>query len=464
MGRSRVALHMCVPRDVPGALALCGVHVVYENRALQSGRPVPLEIVILPATGPHPQPDVIVPLNGGPGLGAATEAGIAGFVRGAWPTHDILLVDQRGTGQSNPLNCQLFGDGQHASAYLGSRLPAARVPACRAALARHADLTQYTTPIAADDLDEVLTALGYDRADIAGFSYGGRAALVFLRRHPSRVRSVVVAWGVGPEVTIPLSMASAAQHALTAVLDDCSHNASCHAAYPHAASELDSVLARLARAPARVSLRERWYGTPDTATLTQLGFAESILELLYGATHARRVPYWVHRVYEGDMAAFATEVARTHRTRWSRNANGLLLSVLCAEDAPYIDSASVARAMAEQPIGVPLLPDLVAACATWPRASLPPDEHQPVSSDAPVLLISGARDPTGSADWAATAHQHLPNSIDVVFPYYGHGDANACTLDLIAAFIARPEPSALHVDCAAQITPPLFLVATSAAR
>jgi hypothetical protein len=78
-----------------------------------------------------------------------------------------------------------------------------------------------------------------------------------------------------------------------------------------------------------------------------------------------------------------------------------------------------------------------------------------------VLLISGARDPTGSADWAAAAHQYLPNSIDVVFPYFAHGDANACTLDLIAAFIARPDPSTLRVDCAEQITPPLFLVSAA---
>lgn len=461
MSRSRVALHMCVARDVPGALALCGVHVVYENRDLQSGRPIPLEIVILPATGLRPQPDVVVPLEGGPGLGAATNADIAGFVRGAWPSHDILLVDQRGTGQSNPLNCQLFGDGRHLSAYLGPRLPAAGVPACRDAIARRADLTQYTTPIAADDLDEVLTALGYDRADLAGFSYGGRAALVFLRRHPSRVRSVVVAWGVGPDLTIPVSMASAADRALRAVLEECGRDAACHAAYPNVASELDSVMARLDRAPAHISVRERWVGARDTATLTRLGFAESLLELLYGVTQARRVPYWVHQVYQGNAASFAAEAARAHRTRWSRNANGLLLSVLCSEDVPYIDSASAAQAMATQPIGVPLLPDLQAACASWPRAPLPPDERQPVSSDVPVLLLSGARDPTGASDWAAAAHQYLPNSINVVFPYFGHGDANACTLDLIAAFIARPEPSALQVSCAEQITPPLFLVAST---
>ena len=428
---------------------------------MQSGRSLPLEIVILPATGLRPLPDVVVPLDGGPGLGAATNADIAGFVRGAWPSHDILLVDQRGTGQSNPLNCQLFGDGRHLSAYLGPRLPAAAVPACRDALAHRADLTQYTTPIAANDLDEVLTALGYDRADVAGFSYGGRAALVFLRRHPSRVRSAVVAWGVGPDATIPISMASAADRALRTVLDECGHNASCHAAYPNAASELDSVMARLDRAPAHVRVRERWYSARDTATLTRLGFAESLLELLYGATQARRVPYWVHQVYQGNVASFAAEVARAHRTRWSRNANGLLLSVLCAEDIPYIDSASAASAMATQPIGVPMLADLQAACAAWPRAPLPPDEREPVSSDVPVLLLSGARDPTGSSDWAATAHQHLRNSIDVVFPYFGHGDANACMLDLIAAFIARPEPSVLQVDCAEQITPPLFLVAAT---
>jgi hypothetical protein len=112
--------------------------------------------------------------------------------------------------------------------------------------------------------------------------------------------------------------------------------------------------------------------------------------------------------------------------------------------------------MATAPIGLPLWPDLHAACVNWPRASLPADERDAVVSDRPVLLLAGARDPTGATGWADAEHRRLVNSVEVVMPYYGHGDSDACTVALTDAFIARPEPAALDTTCATRVAPWLF--------
>ena len=287
---STVSLHPCLLRSLWGTLTLCGTYDVWENRAAQAGRRIPLHLVVLPASGPAPDSDPVVPLDGGPGGGAATHAGIADFVRGAWPSHDVVLIDQRGTGASAPLNCHFYGDGSDV-AYLGPRVPLPAVHACRSELERGADLTQYTTLISAADLDDVLHSLGYRRADLVGFSYGGRLALEVLRRFPDRVRTLVLVSNPSPDFLIPLAFGAAVHRALSGVFDDCRQDSACARAFPRPSIELDSVAGRLARGPVP-ALGSGSAGS--TAEWTQESFADAITELLYNVAHARKVPFWIH--------------------------------------------------------------------------------------------------------------------------------------------------------------------------
>jgi pimeloyl-ACP methyl ester carboxylesterase len=302
--------------------------------------------------------------------------------------------------------------------------------------------------------------LGYGTVDVVGLSYGGRVALVFVRRHPVRVRSMVLSSSATPELVIPLPSAEAGRSALETVFDDCQADTLCNRAFPHPAVELDSVLLRLTRSPARVAVpaTRRWQA--ETAAWTREGFAEAIFGLLYDVAHARKIPYWVHQAFEGNLVPFAEETVRARRIAWSRNDYGLTLSVVCSEDAPYIDTASVRRATAEQPLGAPLLASVQGACSEWPRATLPADEREPVESGVPTLIVSGARDPTGATQASAVAARHLPNSLQVVTPYYGHSEVNTCLLDLITTFIERPEPSALDTSCAWHPHVPPFAINT----
>src|SRR4029453_14424469 len=119
----------------------------------------------------------------------------------------IVLVDQRGTGKSNPLSIPRKKTPQY---YLSEMYPVDYVQNLRQTLKRHADLTQYTTSIAMDDLDDVRAWLGYDRINLFGESYGTRAALVYLRQHPDRVRTITLI-GVAPTyLKMPMYHAEAA--------------------------------------------------------------------------------------------------------------------------------------------------------------------------------------------------------------------------------------------------------------
>src|SRR5579859_6469912 len=91
--------------------AYCGKVDVWENRAAQSGRKLSLKVIVLPGLRREPAPDPIFYFAGGPGGGAAKMARmIREPFRSLQTDRDIVLVDQRGTGDSNPLTCKFDED------------------------------------------------------------------------------------------------------------------------------------------------------------------------------------------------------------------------------------------------------------------------------------------------------------------------------------------------------------------
>ncbi len=239
------------PCSLPGIreTVRCATHAVWEDRAARKGRKIGLHIVILPALGPERAPDPVFFLGGGPGEGIADEAADQIEPAAALRRHrDVVLVDQRGTGRSNPLQCDLYGPGDTDVRRLAGELfPDDAVRRCRARLERVADLTLYTTPIAMDDLDDVRAWLGYDRIDLDGGSYGTRAAQVYMQRHGEHVRSAVLV-GVAPlDEALPSHHAYAGQRAVDLLFAECAADAACHAAYPRIGEELQAVMARVDR-------------------------------------------------------------------------------------------------------------------------------------------------------------------------------------------------------------------------
>src|ERR1700741_61613 len=193
--------------------ALCVKYEVFENRATRTGRRIPLNIILLPAKSAKPAPDPVFYLADGPGA-AATGYAEAAFMNGLRRNRDVVLVDQRGTGESNPLNCAPFGSREDMRGYFGEQFPVEKIRACRAELEKVADLKLYTTSIAMDDLDEVRSALGYDRVNIYGGSYGSTTSLVYLRQHGDRVRSVAIFGVAPPAAKIPLSFSKGVQDSM----------------------------------------------------------------------------------------------------------------------------------------------------------------------------------------------------------------------------------------------------------
>ncbi|NTU55311.1 MAG: alpha/beta fold hydrolase, partial [Anaerolineales bacterium] len=148
---------------------------VPEDRSNPSGRQIELHIAVIPAIKRDPEPDALFLIAGGPGQSAIeTFPAIFALMFNIHQDRDIVLVDQRGTGKSNPLQC--LGPEDEA---LTEEQMLEELKVCPDTL--DADLRFYTTEIAMTDLDEVRAALGYETINLYGASYGTRAALTYLR-------------------------------------------------------------------------------------------------------------------------------------------------------------------------------------------------------------------------------------------------------------------------------------------
>ena len=445
LGRAEEARpHPCEVRGVTGQV-LCATLPVWENREAGNGRRIELNIVILPALNKDHAADPLFLLHGGPGA-AATELAPAYAHHPVRGRRDIVMIDQRGTGGSHPLPCDFFGDPPDLQRLVTSQFPVEQVRACRERLEKIADLKQYTTAIAMDDIDEARRWLGYGKINLWGGSYGSLAAQVYLRRHEASVRAVVLE-GVAPaDELIPLHHASAGQRAIEILFEKCRSDAPCNAAYPHLREDFTAMFRRV-RQGADAVVHDR-YGHSQRVRPGVGALAEGIRHRLYGDTSAM-LAGMIHRAAEGDLGPIVQAAVDAETALNGRLAAGLLLSVSCAELLPYITDEMVARETAGTFLGDLRIREQQAACAQWVRAPVPADVHALVHSNVPVLLIDGYRDPVTPPSFAERVAKQLPNSRLVVFPEASHGGTGACGRELMAEFIERGSVEGLDVSCVA---------------
>jgi pimeloyl-ACP methyl ester carboxylesterase len=441
---------------------LCGKLTVFENRERRAGREIDLNVVVLPAFDQKTKGEPLFDLEGGPGA-AATGAAMFYATDGKEyrRRHDVVLVDQRGTGKSNPLS---IPEKKTPQDYLREMYPVDYVKKLRETLEQRADLTQYTTSIAMDDLDDVRAWLGYDRINLFGLSYGTRAALVYLRQHPEHVQTVTL-MGVAPTyLKMPMYHAEAAARAMDLLLQECERDGQCHQAFPQIRDDWTNLMAQLERAPARVE-----YSPPDkSAAVTvevQPGvFAEKIRNWMYNRDSANRIPLIIHQAAHGDWAPFLRDAVTPSIPDFI--ADGMYLSVTCAEDVPFIDQAEAAKLNGGNPFGNYRVFQQTRACSMWPRGRIPENFRDPVSSNVPVLIFSGNMDPVTPPQRGEEVAHYLPNSRHVVVPEAGHGVFGltdpGCIDRIVIEFMEKGDVKDLDISCVERMAPPPF--ATSVAK
>jgi pimeloyl-ACP methyl ester carboxylesterase len=432
---------------------LCGTLRVPENRATRTGRTIDLKVAVIPALRPESEPDPLFVFAGGPGQGARRYAPFAQTAfREVRRRRDIVLVDQRGTGDSNPLSCD-FGDPLK---FLETEGPIDTAPCLRKL---QADPRLYTTEPAMDDIDDVRAALGYERINVWGGSYGTRSALVYARRHPERVRSVVIDGAAPFEIMLPLHNAWGAQRAMDRLLADCTAEPACRSAFPRLREELGEVLDRLERGSVQASLRHPRTGQSLDLKVSRSVFGSGLRGMLYTPTHASLIPYVIHAAAQGDFGPLAALSIETAAWSTDTMSLGMTLSVLCAEDVPRITDEQAEREVRGTYLGRSEIDTWRGMCSGWPRGPLPADVDRVRPLQVPTLILSGDLDPVTPPRWGEVMKKHFPRALHVVVPGAGHNTSTTgCVPDLIAGFIEQGSAAGLDAACVRKVRRPPFVI------
>ena len=448
-GQSALRLSPCTVQAVS---ARCGTYAVPENRLTGSGRRIALRVVIVPAQEAQPRSDPVVYFAGGPGDAAGDHVAEMWGIRGVHD-RDLVFVDQRGTGGSHRLTCPSpVPDG------------ADRLAAYLAACVSHldGDPRYYTTDLAADDVADVLTALGYRQANLYGGSYGATIAQVFQRRHPQMVRTMTLLGGTLLGIPIFERMPANSQAALDDVFARCRADAGCSAAFPQVDAEWQHLLADLRAAPLTVPPERTPDGKPFVLTADLL--AAEVHELLLSAQTAADIPWAVHTLSSAtDRVSAAVTVSARLGDVMGGDGQFLLMAyaIRCNEEWARFDPAAVrAAGVGSYYTGMALAnaQDWQRACEVVPSAGAAAHEDPAVASDVPVLLINGSADPQDPPSNMAGAAALWPHSLQLVEAHQSHRTSRwQCHESIVDAFLESGTTEGLATYCVDTIQPPPFV-------
>ncbi len=438
--------------------AQCGRLEVAENPEQPGGRRIELFVARIPALAAEPRADALTLVNGGPGASsAALYVDLEGAFAGIRRERDIVVVDQRGTGRSAPLNCP---DLEPEAAY-AQDLEVTR-KATRACLESIAgDPRFYTTSLAVDDLEAVRKALGYRAWNLYGVSYGTRVAQLYLRRYPDAVRTLILDGVVPPGLALGPEVAQNAQATLNALLRRCAEADYCADAFPDLAGQLRELSRALKRTPVPLELRHPLTGRLQPLTLGYGHLAMTLRMLSYAPETASLIPVMIREAaVRENYLPIAAEALRLEHQLGRAMSLGMHNSVVCTEDVPFYQDLDALWPILEATyLGADQVRALQAICRIWPQGVLDPELRSPLRSDKPVLLLSGEHDPITPPEYAERAAAGLGHSRHLVAPGQGHGVvARGCMPWIVADFVDTAEVDQLDAGCLERLQGDPFFV------
>jgi pimeloyl-ACP methyl ester carboxylesterase len=428
----------CAAPELVGK-ARCGTVAVPEDRAHPAGRSIGLNVIIIPASADHSQPPLF-DIDGGPSIADTKNAGFYLTEGARYHEHrDIVLIDQRGTGGSNGMKCPEI---DAAEAGYRPMYAVDLVRRCRADLEKRADLRFYGTTEGVADMDAVRAALDYDKIDLSALSYGTTFALRFMATYPNTVRAAALLSVAPPSAMPPRYHAEAGERGLRVLFAECRADPRCSKAY-HPDKDLAAAFVRLPKIP----------GAPPREV-----FMEKLRSLLYFPLTGRTVPYLVHAAANGDLKPFFEATAQHGPSLFHE---GMYLSVTCTETLGLFAYEPAAAAARRTRFGDYRLRQQHAACAEWPKGTLPAHFLDLPKTNAAVLIVSGALDPVNPPEWGASVARALPNARQVVIPesahlFIGLSGIDTCFDPMVLRFFATGDARHLDTSCVTKMSPPPF--------
>ncbi|KAF1712680.1 alpha/beta hydrolase [Pseudoxanthomonas kalamensis DSM 18571] len=423
--------------------AQCARFEVAENPAQPDARKIALNIAWLPPDNETDMaPDPVFFLAGGPGQAAITTyPQLDAAFREVRKHRSVILVDQRGTGESNPLTCP----ADKAATDTDPAAAIAMTEACRDALAERADLRFYTTSDAIRDLEAVREAIGATQINLVGVSYGTRVAQQYAMRYPQQTRSIVLDSVVPNSLVLGNIFARNLDDALALQFDQCKQDATCRERLGEPRQQLDTLLATLERDRPRVKFRDARSGELREERLLPQHVVGLVRMYAYMPQAGALLPVLIHEANQGRYEELMALAQMLFGEMQDSMAMGMQLSVVCSEDGDRIAASSEDEGTV---LGHALTEALIAQCKIWPKGEAPADFHAPLATPVPALVLEGEFDPVTPPRYGKEVADALPNGRLLVLRGQGHNVIGAgCMPRLFAQFVERGNAVDLDATC-----------------
>jgi pimeloyl-ACP methyl ester carboxylesterase len=433
----------------------CGSLMVPENYHNSEGKHISINFAVLPAIDKSQNNEPLMFLAGGPGQAAVELAAhiISNFAE-IRKTRDVILVDQRGTGLSQPMLCD-ENDTKQLYSVIPEDYAEQDVIDCIEKFKESHDLSQYNSENAVRDFDTVREVLGHKQVHLYGASYGTRAALVYMRLFPESIKSVVLD-SVGPiEVPIGLFGASSAR-SFNLLLENCLNDESCKKAYPNLREEFDAVVERLSNNTVSLAINHPRLGTKTEFKLSHLKFINNVFKQLYSMETRSLVPLIIHQAFLENYQPLIGLIS-TNDGSMSMYV-GLTFNIVCNEDIPRITQRMLDKD-SDNNFGKGSTQTLYqSACKIWPKYEVQSAFYQPVASNIPTLILSGHLDPVTPPSNGEKPSSTLTNSHHVISKNNAHIVASTpCGVAILNEFLGHLNPKDVDSSCLSELPSESFM-------
>ncbi len=449
--------------DTAALPAQCATATVPLSYQPGDSRTLELFVSKIPArqTSAHANPLVL--LAGGPGQAASSSfPALMHAFADVNEQRDLILIDQRGTGNSNRLDCETSAPSEQ----LEFDPEVVRKLSQNCLDAQTIDTRYFTTSIAVKDLETVRELLNIDQWNLYGVSYGTRVALHYMRRYPDAVRSVVLDAVVPPQVSLSADIAIHAQQALDKLYDYCSETLDCAEAFPDLKMRTEELLTDLQTEPVSVDYEDVSTGTIQNLELTNKHLAITLRLMTYSSYGVAILPSMLFDAYEnGNYAPLARQAVMQTQSLGSTIATGLHNAIICTEDLPSGVSESQRLAARDSYLGDELIESLEANCEPWPLGVMDEDFKQPLVADTPTLILSGAADPITPAIYGEQVAESLTNQLHIINNHQGHMQLPlGCIPKLMALFLETADVAQINTQCLDRLSAPAFFIDANGPR
>ena len=438
--------------------ALCGTLPVAENRSkpMSDDNKIDLNVVVLPRFKEESKSLPVVFLAGGPGQ-AATElaGGLNMMLNDVRQQHDIILVDQRGTGKSSPITCDEEGidpltfDDQSIDIK-------SEISKCLATFNdRH--LPSYNSIDAIKDVEAVREALGHKKLHVFGGSYGTRAGFTYLQQFPESIETATLDSNAPVQLVIGF-FGKTSERAFDLLIEDCKAHEACNQAFPNLKQDYLTLTNRLKEGPIVQQFHHPLSGEPVDMILSYNKVTDALRGTLYALGSRVMLPYVVNKAAAGDYRALAAMIGQTDRAERAPGQlyAGLTMNILCNEDFPRAMPSDYTNDADNYFNGERGYNALSEYCKYWPEWSVDPEFNKPLKTSVPVLLFSGRYDPVTPPAYGEMAMETLENAKHVVIEQGSHVASFRTCLKPIQEFLSTSSLDNLDFSCAEEVRPQLF--------